>query len=150
MSRGSAGIAETKATIDGERPSQLPGEANPDAMLSPLSREHHKARRDKRNQYFLKGRVTFEWIRNNIPDPASRVVLIARAFMDMRQSDECSLNAKVWDCAGITDRYQRRRILVRLREIGGSYEIKDRKGRPSVLIGRGSWLPGFTTKNRQA
>jgi hypothetical protein len=98
-----------------------------------LSKQRHQAQRDKRNRYFLKGPVTFAWLRKNIPDPASRVVLIARAFTDMGGSRECTLTTRIWDCAGVFDRYQRRRILVRLREVADDYEIVDRTGRPSQL-----------------
>jgi hypothetical protein len=102
-------------------------------ILSSISVERHHARQKKRDRYFLKSPITFEWIRANIPDPTSRAVLIAQAFMDMNGSSECSLNAKLWDAVGVTDRYQRRRVLARLRGIGGDYEIVDRAGRPSLM-----------------
>ena len=97
------------------------------------SRERNNALRRKRDGYFLKGPITFEWLRRNVPDPTSRVVLVARAFMEMTNSTECVLTAKVWGCAGITDRYQRRRVLASLRRTRGNFEIEDRSGRPSVM-----------------
>jgi hypothetical protein len=109
--------------------------------LSSSSGDRHQARRHKRNRYFLKGPVPFAWIRDNIPDPTSRVVLVVQAFMDMGRSDECVLTAKVWDCAGISNRYQRRRILARLRKAGGGLEVEDRTGRPSVLRRLGRSTP---------
>jgi hypothetical protein len=105
----------------------------PLAVLCPESLERQEARRQKRGAYFLKGPIRFDWMCANIPDPTSRVVLVARAFMDMSKSDQCVLNAKVWDCAGVHDRYQRRRVLARLRKLRGEFEVEDRVGRPSVL-----------------
>jgi hypothetical protein len=110
-----------------------PGTGDPDIVLSSISIERHQARQKKRDRYFLKSSITFEWIRANIPDAASRAVLIAQAFMDMNGSSECPLNAKLWEAVGVTDRYQRRRVLARLRGIGGDYEIVDRPGRPSLM-----------------
>ena len=105
----------------------------PKAILSRGSKERRGAQRRKRDKYFLKGPITFDWIVTNVPDPATRVILVARAFMDMAESDECILNAKVWDCAAITDRYQRRRALKRIRDEVGDYQVINRRGRPSVL-----------------
>ena len=39
--------------------------------------------RAKRDKLFLKGPIYFEWIRKNITDPTARLLLVARAFMDM-------------------------------------------------------------------
>ena len=35
------------------------------------------AQRAKRDAMFLKGPVTFGWIKHNIPDPTSRLILVA-------------------------------------------------------------------------
>ena len=40
--------------------------------------------REKRDKLFLKGPIYFGWIRQNIKDPTARLLLVARAFMDMR------------------------------------------------------------------
>ena len=111
-----------------------------EGVLSRISHERHEAQREKRREYFLKGPVRFGWILNNIPDPTSRVILVVRAFMDMEGSRECVLSKKIWDCAGITDRYQRRRVLERIRGHGGDYRVVGRTGRPSVLqlVGSGN------------
>ena len=122
MSRVSSRIDDPKALI-----------SDFDVVLSPLSVKRRQSRDAKRDRHFLKGPISFAWIRDNIPDPTSRVVLIARALMDMTRSDHCALTAKVWDCSGVADRYQRKRILARLREVRGDFEIEDRVGRPSVL-----------------
>jgi len=101
--------------------------------LSQISLARRQSQSDKRQRYFLKGPLSFGWVCNNIPDPTSRLVLVARAFMDMAGSEECVLTAKVWHCAGIANRDQRRRVLARLRKLDGNFEVVDRKGRPSVL-----------------
>jgi len=41
------------------------------------------AQRAKRDAMFLKGPITFGWINLNIPDPTSRLILVAEAFMKM-------------------------------------------------------------------
>ncbi len=104
-----------------------------EGVLSRVSQERHVAQCKKRREYFLKGPVTFDWILENIPDSTSRVILVARAFMNMAGASECVLNQKIWACAGVTDRYQRRRVLKRIRKNGGDYRVVDRTGRPSVL-----------------
>jgi hypothetical protein len=94
-----------------------------------------KAEQDrKRGQYFLKGPLSFDVIQQTIPDAASRVVLVAMAFMDMGQSNECVISKKIWDCAGVRTPDQRRRVLARLRRQTTALQVIDRPGRPSVLI----------------
>ena len=41
------------------------------------------AQRAKRDAMFLKGPVTFGWVNLNIPDPTSRLILVAEAYMKM-------------------------------------------------------------------
>jgi hypothetical protein len=125
--------AQDDRSIDGTATSAQPANVGIDGTLSVLSTKRHQARRQKRDEYFLKGPLDFRWIRRNVPDPASRVVLVARAFMDMTGSNECALSGKAWDCAGVAGRYRRRRVLARLRRTDGDYVIVDRKGRPSVM-----------------
>ena len=43
--------------------------------------------RAKRDKLFLKGPIYFEWIRQNISDPTARLLLVARAFMDMEEKN---------------------------------------------------------------
>ncbi len=111
----------------------MPPLDEPEAVLSHASKERHEAQRNKRREYYLKGPVSFGWIQDNIPDPTSRVILVARAFMDMDGSCECVLSKKIRECAGTTDRYQWRRVLGRIRKPGGNYRVIDRTGRPSVI-----------------
>ena len=107
-------------------------------VLSASSATRHEAQREKRRGYFLKGPVEFGWIVDNIPDPTSRVILVARAFMVMNDKNEWALDAKVWNCAGVTDRYQRRRVLQRIRDVVHDYRVIDRPGRTAVLKFTGS------------
>ena len=105
----------------------------PKAVISELSLKRRQSQHNKRRDYFLKGPISFGWIQDNIPDPTSRVILVAQAFMDMAGSTECVLTAKTWKCAGVTDRHQRTRILKRIREKVAGFSVRDRLGRPSVL-----------------
>ena len=63
--------------------------------------------REKRDKLFLKGPIYFGWIRQNIKDPTARLLLVARAFMDMEEKTHYTLTLKVWDCAGINDKSRR-------------------------------------------
>ena len=101
------------------------------AKLSTTSIDRKRFQQRKRDTLFVK--LSFLDIRQTIPDPASRVVLIAKAFMDMDQSNECILGKKVWDCAGVVTLDHRRRVLTKLRKHGSRFQIKDRKGRPSII-----------------
>jgi len=74
------------------------------------------AQRSKRDALFLKGPITFGWIRQNIPDPTSRLILVAEAFMNMHSPALTALepSLKVGQCAGIDSPDQRARVLIRL------------------------------------
>jgi hypothetical protein len=101
-----------------------------------LSAKSEKRRADqerKRRQYFLKGPLSFDFIRQVIPDPTSRVILVARAFADMQSGDDCTLSKKIWDCAEVGAN-QRRLVLARLRKMSPALKVQDRIGRTSVLV----------------
>ena len=93
------------------------------------------AQRVKRDAMFLKGPITFGWIKRSIPDPTSRLILVAEAFMKMatpaRNSLELSL--KVWDCAGIVCHDQRSRVLKKIDQRCEGYWVERRDGRTAVL-----------------
>jgi hypothetical protein len=93
------------------------------------------AQRAKRDALFLQGPVKFGWIRQNIPDPASRLILVARAFMRMPTPEvsEVTLTAKVWDCAGIESPDQRSRVLKKIDQHCPGYWVERREGRTAVL-----------------
>ena len=84
---------------------------------------------------FLKGPVSFGWIKGNIPDPTSRLILVAEAYTKMatpaRNSLELSL--KVWDCAGIKSHDQRSRVLKKIDQRCKGYWVERREGRTAVL-----------------
>ena len=101
--------------------------------LSTKSKARNLNQDQKRDQYFLKGPLSFELIRQIIPDATSRVILIAMAFADMARESNCVLSKKIWACAGVKEPSQRRRILARLRKMSPDLVVQDRKGRPSIL-----------------
>ena len=83
------------------------------------------AQREKRVAMFLKGPVTFGWINLNIPDPTSRLILVAEAYMKMATPalKSLELSLKIWDCAGIESHDQRCE----------GYWVERREGRTAVL-----------------
>ena len=103
------------------------------AKLSDETVRRKVSQRDKRDRYFLKGPLYFGWVRQNIPDPASRLILITQAFMDMDGSRERVLSAKVWDCAWVVGKDARRRALRKIQKLVVGFEVVNRPGRPSIL-----------------
>ena len=93
------------------------------------------AQRAKRDKLFLKGPVKFGWINQNIPDPTSRLILVARAFMGIPepQTSKVTLTAMVWDCAGIESHDQRSRVLKKIDQRCEGYWVERRNGRTAVL-----------------
>ena len=93
------------------------------------------AQRAKRDAMFLKGPVTFGWIKRSIPDPTSRLILVAEAFMKMATPalNSLELSLKVWDCAGIESHDQRSRILKKIDQRCEGYWVERRNGRTAVL-----------------
>ena len=92
--------------------------------------------RAKRDALFLKGPITFGWIRQNIPDPTSRLILVAEAFMHMHSPALTSLelSLKVWQCAGIDSPDQRARVLKKIDQKCEGYRVKRRVGRTVVFF----------------
>ena len=91
--------------------------------------------RAKRDELFLRGPVYFNWVKQNIPDPTSRLILIAQGFMGMTKPpvSDIALTAKVWDCAGIESHDQRSRVLKKIDQFCGGYWVERRNGRTAVL-----------------
>lgn len=81
-----------------------------------MMRDLKTAQRTKRDALFLKGPITFGWIKRSIPDPTSRLILVAEAYMKMAKPklNSLELTLKVWDCAGIESRDQRSRVLKKI------------------------------------
>jgi len=90
------------------------------------------AQRAKRDAMFLKGPITFGWIKRSIPDPTSRLILVSEGFMKMALNS-LELSLKIWDCAGIESHDQRSRILKRIDQRCEGYWIERRDGRTAVL-----------------
>ena len=93
------------------------------------------AQRAKRDKLFLLGPIDFGWINQNIPDPTSRLILVARAFMGMPtpKASEVTLTAMVWDCAGVESPDQRSRVLKKIDQRCEGYWVERRDGRTAVL-----------------
>ena len=93
------------------------------------------AQRAKRHELFLRGPVYFRWINQNIPDPTSRLILIAQGFKGMTKPpvSEIALAAKVWDCAEIESHDQRSRVLKKIDQQCVGYWVERRNGRTAVL-----------------
>jgi len=89
--------------------------------------------RSKRDKLFLKGPIYFGWIRQNIADPTARLLLVARAFMDMEEKTHYPLTSKVWNSAGINDRSKRTRVLKNIVKNVKDYSVERRVGRTSVI-----------------
>jgi len=93
------------------------------------------AQRAKRDKLFLLGPIDFGWINENLPDPTSRLILVARAFMGMStpKASEVTLTAMVWDCAGVDSPDQRSRVLKKIDQHCAGYWVERRDGRTAVL-----------------
>ena len=89
----------------------------------------------KRDAMFLKGPVTFGWIKRSIPDTTSRLILVSEAFMKMATPALTSLelSLKVWECAGIKSHDQRSRVLKKIDQRCEGYWVERREGRTAVL-----------------
>ena len=93
------------------------------------------AQRAKRDAMFLKGPIKFGWIKRSIPDPTSRLILVAEAFMKMETPalNSLELSLKIWDCAGIESHDQRSRVLKKIDQRCEGYWVERREGRTAVL-----------------
>lgn len=89
----------------------------------------------KRDLLFLRGPVRFGWIKKNIPDPASRLMLVAWGFMNMSTpaKTKLDLTLKVYDCAGIENPDQRSRVLKKIDKSVSDCWVERRAGRTVVL-----------------
>ena len=102
-------------------------------MLSPATLALKERRKLLKSKLFLQGPLTFEWINRNIPDPVSRLILVVRAYMDMKSCIELPLTATVWEAAGIRGKDARYRALKAIRGDVKDYAAETRMGRTTVL-----------------
>ena len=79
------------------------------------SQRRHAARQKARKELFLKGPVTFHWMRSDIPDATSRLILVALAFATIEDRSRIKLTRKHWECAGITDKDTRSRVIAKIK-----------------------------------
>ncbi len=101
--------------------------------LSSVSQQQHAARQKARDQLFLKGPVTFNWMGNHIPDATSRLILVARAFIDIEDSPRIKLTRKHWECAGITDKDTRSRVIAKIRRECPGILLDAKQGRCTYI-----------------
>jgi hypothetical protein len=102
-------------------------------MLSSVSLALRAARQKKNGALFLKGPLTFSWIAANIPDPASRLIMVVQAFMDIEGVGEVVLTKKIWEAAAISGKDARHRVLDKIRNGAKGYEVNIRKGCLALL-----------------
>jgi len=92
--------------VDGLLPADIIPASVPDDAVSTEKVETQTATRQKarRASRFLKGPIPFAWIRQNVRDPADRLLLVLVAHADMRQSMELKVTADILRDAGISNR----------------------------------------------
>ncbi len=113
----------------GTIPASVPDDAVPTEKVETLTATRQRARRAGR---FLKGPISFSWIRDHIRNPADRILLVLVAHSDMRQSTELRVTADIFRDAGIGDRKAAYRALGAL-EVNGSLTIQRHRGRRPVV-----------------
>jgi|GEM_PF-2725851 hypothetical protein len=94
--------------------------------------KHASKRKAHRAGRFLKGPTPLSWIRDQIRNPADRLLLVLIAHSDMRQSTELKITADILSDAGITHRKASYRALNTL-EASGSLSIQRHRGRRPVV-----------------
>ena len=52
---------------------------------------------------------------SHISDDTSRLILIVRAFVAIEDSQRIKLTRKHWECAGITDKNTRSRVIAKIK-----------------------------------
>ena len=97
------------------------------------ARQRHAACQKARKELFLKGPVTFTWMCSPIPDATSRLILVARAFVDIEDSARIKLTRKHWDCAGITDKDTRSRVISKIKRECPGILLNAQQGRCTYI-----------------
>ena len=100
-----------------------------------MANDRRLAQVHKREALFLQGPVRFGWIKRNISDPASRLILVAEAFMKMKTPnlDALELRELVWDCAGINGKDRRSRVLAKIDRSVSGYCVERKAGGVATL-----------------
>ena len=101
--------------------------------LSSASQRRHAARQKARDQLFLKGPVTFNWMGSHTPDATSRMILVVRAFVAIEDCPRIKLTRKHWECAGITDKDTRSRVIAKIKRECPGILLDTRQGRCTYI-----------------
>ena len=101
--------------------------------ISSDSQRRHAARQKVREQLFLKGKITFYWMCSHIPDATSRLILVARAFVDIEERPKIKLTRKHWECAGINDKDTRSRVIAKIRRECPGILLDAKQGRCTYI-----------------
>ena len=101
--------------------------------ISSDSQRRHAARQKARNQLFLKGPITFYWMCSHIPDATSRLILVARAFVDIEERPKIKLTRKHLECAGINDKDTRSRVIAKIRRECPDILLDAKQGRCTYI-----------------
>ena len=101
--------------------------------ISSDSQRRHAARQKARDQLFLKGPITFYWMCSHIPDAASRLILVARAFVDIEDCPRIKLTRKHWECAGISDKDTRSRVIAKIKRESPAILLDTQQGRCTYI-----------------
>ena len=101
--------------------------------LSSASQRRHAARQKARDQLFLKGPVTFNWMGSHTPDATSRMILVVRAFVAIEDSRRIKLTRKHWECAGIADKDTRSRVIAKIKRECPGILLDTRQGRCTYI-----------------
>ena len=97
--------------------------------LSSASQRRHATRQKARGDPFLRGPVYFKWMCNHTPDATSRLILVARAFADIEERSKIKLTRKHWECAGVSDRDTRSRVIAKIRRECPSIHLDAKQSR---------------------
>ncbi len=100
------------------------------SLASQLISKNQKAQRDR---LFLKGPIPLSWLREVVPDPTSRLILIAKAFADMQRGKTVKLTRRVWEAAAIFDKDTKSRVISKLRNETALIEVDSQQGRCSII-----------------
>lgn len=109
----------------------MAGEIN--ERISSVSQRQHDIRQRARGELFLKGPIYFKWLCHHLPDATSRLILIARAFAHIEGQKRIKLTRKHWECAGITDKDTRSRVIAKIRRACPDIRLDAKQGRCTYI-----------------
>ena len=101
--------------------------------FSSASWQRHAARQKAQKELFLKGPLAFNWMCSHIPDATSRLILVALAFATIEDRSRIKLTRKHWECAGITDKDTRSRVIAKIRRECPRILLDTKQGRCTYI-----------------